>query len=111
MIASVSEDATCKLWSLKGDSAPFETLKGHTGMNVRAVATVSDEHDSLDLVATGGEDGAIKIWDIHQMKQRRQLISDKDGGAADTGIQFEVRIPLPNGEIPAIKEEAKPTKA
>ena len=61
MIASVSEDATCKIWE-HGKDKPFETLKGHAGKNVRALATLSDEN--LDIIATGGEDGAIKIWDI-----------------------------------------------
>jgi WD40 repeat protein len=61
MIASVSEDATCKIWE-NGKDKPFETLKGHAGKNVRALATFSNEN--LDIIATGGEDGAIKIWDI-----------------------------------------------
>ena len=65
MLASVSEDATCKLWQ-KGSEKPFETLKGHTGNNVRALATWQDE--ASDLVVTGGEDGAIKVWDINCMK-------------------------------------------
>jgi len=43
MIASVSEDATCKLWIPNKDGKPFETLKGHSGKNVRALASFSDE--------------------------------------------------------------------
>lgn len=64
MLASVSEDATCKLWRVGHETSgkPFETLKGHSGKNVRAIATVSDEQS--DLMATGGEDGAIKVYDI-----------------------------------------------
>lgn len=71
MLASVSEDATCKLWRLDGESRPFETLRGHSGKNVRAIATMND--DQTDLLATGGEDGAIKVYDITQMKQRKKL--------------------------------------
>ena len=41
--ATVSEDATCKLWwtdpKIKESEKPFETLKGHVGKNVRAIAT------------------------------------------------------------------------
>ena len=34
----------------------METLKGHLGRNIRALAT----HEGL--IATGGDDGAIKVW-------------------------------------------------
>ena len=66
--ATVSEDATCKLWHKSGDlgdasTKAFDTLKGHTGKNIRALATISDGAE-IDILATGGEDGAIKIYDV-----------------------------------------------
>lgn len=78
MLVSVSEDATCKVWNPEVDSKPFETLKGHTGKNVRALATFSassliNEGEKCDLIATGGEDGAIKIWDVDQMKMIKSI--------------------------------------
>ena len=40
----MSEDATCKLWNKSGDcDKTFDTLKGHTGLNVRAVASLYDD--------------------------------------------------------------------
>lgn len=65
MIASVSEDSTCKIWE-DNEEKPFDTLRGHSGKNIRALATFSCQ--DKDLIATGGEDGAIKIWDIDAMK-------------------------------------------
>lgn len=60
MLATVSEDATCKVWSsYKEDSKQgeraVETLKGHTGKNIRSLACLNG------LIATGGDDGAVKI--------------------------------------------------
>lgn len=99
MVASVSEDATCKLWSLSEGGKCFETLKGHTGKHVRALA--SFVNDSTDLLATGGEDGAIKLWDLAQMKQRKNKMQDQE-----LGIQKQLRIPLPNGELPNFHDNA-----
>ena len=73
MIASVSEDSTCKIWESSEDK-PFDTLRGHSGKNVRALATFSSQ--DKDLIATGGEDGAIKIWDIEAMKQSKTKIEE-----------------------------------
>ena len=66
MLATSSEVATCKLWTADSDK-PLETLKGHQGKNVRALCSLYG--DDFDLLATGGEDGAIKIWDVSAMKQ------------------------------------------
>ena len=52
---TVSEDATCKVW-VCGLEGACETLKGHMGRNIRALAC----HEGL--IATGGDDGAIKVW-------------------------------------------------
>jgi WD40 repeat protein len=38
-------------------------LKGHQGKNVRAIATFGD------LLATGGEDGAIKVYDVKTLER------------------------------------------
>ena len=74
MIASVSEDATCKLWVPEGNGKPFETLKGHSGKNVRALATYQNHNQNIDMLATGGEDGGIKIWDIYSMKLNKKIM-------------------------------------
>jgi WD40 repeat protein len=70
MLATVSEDATCKIWpgveGIANDgSKVLETLKGHQGKNVRALAS----HDGF--VATGGDDGAIKVWNVKEILQNK----------------------------------------
>jgi WD40 repeat protein len=70
--ATVSEDA-CRLWlkdTLHAAShKPFDTLRGHMGKNIRALAVHVGSED--DLLATGGEDGAIKVYNISQMQNPR----------------------------------------
>jgi WD40 repeat protein len=63
MLVSVSEDATCKLWKqMAGVSdGSAETLKGHMGRTIRSLAC----HEGL--IATGGEDGAIKVWNAAEI--------------------------------------------
>jgi len=64
MLVTASEDATCKVWpsilphqsESQTISKPIETMKGHSGKNIRALAT----HQGL--IATGGDDGSIKVW-------------------------------------------------
>lgn len=58
--ATVSEDTTCRLWP-KGAGQTI-TLKGHQGKNVRALATLGN------ILATGGEDGAIKVYDVNTLE-------------------------------------------
>jgi WD40 repeat protein len=60
MLVTVCEDATCKIWKTASGviENSYETLKGHMGRNIRALSC----HDGL--VATGGEDGAIKVWNV-----------------------------------------------
>ncbi|CEG36287.1 WD-repeat protein WDR6, WD repeat superfamily [Plasmopara halstedii] len=61
-LATASEDGLCKLWNRNGHCVA--TLQGHMGRNVWRIAV----HPSLNLVATGGGDGAAKLWDItHQL--------------------------------------------
>ena len=58
-LASVSEDATCKVWSVGNkEQKEVTTLKGHIGKNVRALSAHGD------LIATGGEDGSVKVWHL-----------------------------------------------
>lgn len=64
MLVTVSEDATCKIWEKYDPEAhenkivnrSIDTLKGHQGKNIRALAC----HEGM--IATGGDDGSVKIW-------------------------------------------------
>ena len=60
LLASVSEDATCKIWSVTAEeSKEVTTLKGHLGKNVRALGICGNK------IATGGEDGSVKVWHLN----------------------------------------------
>lgn len=62
------------------------------------MATITGQAE--DLLATGGEDGAIKIWDIKAMKQSKTQIEEKKNKNDEE--QNSIRFPLPNGEIPEL---------
>ncbi|KAG7392518.1 WD repeat-containing protein 6 [Phytophthora pseudosyringae] len=72
-VVTASEDGLCKLWDLEGNCAA--TLQGHMGRHVWRAAV----HPSLNMIASGGGDGAVKLWDI-----TRQLMSSSGApGASD----------------------------
>lgn len=68
-MVTVSEDANCKIWEGFDKDAnsnsivnrSIETLKGHSGKNVRALACFEG------MIATGGDDGAIKVWNAKEI--------------------------------------------
>lgn len=84
-IASVSEDATCKIWSVNPDGTHSElsTLKAHIGKNVRALSAAGD------FLATGGEDASVKLWRLSQVLARQ-----KD--TPDAVTEIRTRLPLPD---------------
>jgi WD40 repeat protein len=76
MLASVSEDTTCKLWKMPAkitsesfervtENKSIETLKGHQGRNIRALACMDG------IIATGGDDGAVKIWNAREILAKK----------------------------------------
>lgn len=81
MIATVCEDATCKIWEVPSDleeeskeaavprvfNRSIETLKGHMGRNIRALTC----HQGL--LATGGDDGGIKVWNVAEILTKKSL--------------------------------------
>ena len=66
-LASISEDCTVKLWSLRGiehqfedtegNIEPFITLRGHTGPLFAVTG-------SNRLLYTAGSEGIIKVWSV-----------------------------------------------
>jgi WD40 repeat protein len=44
----------------------LDTLKGHLGRNIWALA------NSKGMVATGGDDGSIKVWNVDAIVQKKQ---------------------------------------
>lgn len=69
-LVTTSEDAVCKLWDLAGNC--LASLHGHAGRHVWRVAV----HPSHAVVATGGADGAVKLWDLHDQAKNTSADSD-----------------------------------
>lgn len=57
ILYSASEDGTLRSWSLPL-LKPLATFQGHRGRNIWSLAL------SEDVLATGGGDGRVKLWDI-----------------------------------------------
>ncbi|XP_069822872.1 tRNA (34-2'-O)-methyltransferase regulator WDR6 [Dendropsophus ebraccatus] len=59
-IISIGEDSACIVWSYCGHI--IHNFKGHKGRGIRAVAVQGE----LGLVATGGADSGIRLWQIRE---------------------------------------------
>jgi WD40 repeat protein len=86
-VVTASEDGLCKLWDLQGGCVA--TLQGHMGRHVWRVAV----HPSHKIVATGGGDGAVKLWDIAQ--QSMSLSSSPGSSDWCTSIAVPISTALP----------------
>ncbi|PVU95890.1 hypothetical protein BB561_001538 [Smittium simulii] len=69
-MVSISEDATCRIWSRDSDNN-FKTIgvyrDWHNGKNLWSLA--ADEQQGIIL--TGGEDGGIKSWSLKDINSRQ----------------------------------------
>ncbi|KAI9907929.1 hypothetical protein PsorP6_004129 [Peronosclerospora sorghi] len=81
-VVTASEDGVAKLWNFNGTCVA--TLQGHVGKHVWRVAV----HPSQTILATGGGDGAVKLWDSTQ-----QLMSSTDASVASDLCQT-IRVPF-----------------
>lgn len=90
-MATVSEDCTVKLWSLKGidqhyaetdgNLEPYITLRGHTGP-LFAVTNVPGTNPSSKLkrvLFTGGSEGVIRLWNLPAVTDVNQFGDTFDG--------------------------------
>jgi WD40 repeat protein len=66
LLATVGEDASLRVFDPKA-GRQVVYAKGHMGWNVRALAV------SGNLVATGGEDGSVKVWQLDFQAEQAQL--------------------------------------
>lgn len=69
-LATTSEDSICKLWDFAGNC--IASLQGHMGKHVWRVAV----HPSQAIVATGGTDGAAKLWNLHDQVKSTSVNSN-----------------------------------
>jgi striatin 1/3/4 len=85
-MASISEDCTVKLWSLKGidqqytesdgNLEPFITLRGHTGP-LFSVAGGHQMHKKV--IFTAGSEGVIRVWNLPAYNEVNQYGDTYDG--------------------------------
>ncbi|CAI5712248.1 unnamed protein product [Hyaloperonospora brassicae] len=85
-VVTASEDGLAKMWNLHGHCVA--TLRGHVGRHVWRVAV----HPSQQMVATGGGDGAVKLWNV-----ARQLMSSSDAPETSDVCQT-IRVPIVSAE-------------
>lgn len=86
-LASISEDCTVKLWSLKGiDQAynetegnidPYITLRGHTGPLFSVTGANHPNHKQL--IFTAGSEGVIRAWNLPGIREVNQYGDTYDG--------------------------------
>ena len=85
-IASVSEDCTLKLWSLKGldkvyqdtegNIEPYITIRGHTG----PLFCIAGPHNSLQkVIFTAGTEGIIRVFCLPTLNEVNQYGDTYDG--------------------------------
>lgn len=62
-VVSVGEDRTCRMWSDKESGRLLSVLYGHAGRNIWSL-DVRHVNQRSTLIATGGEDGCIKVRSV-----------------------------------------------
>ncbi|ETI40513.1 hypothetical protein L914_13558 [Phytophthora nicotianae] len=96
-VVTSSEDGLCKLWDLDGNCVA--TLQGHMGKHVWRVAV----HPLLEMIASGGGDGAVKLWDI-----THQLMSSSNAPEAGD-LCRTVRVPIATTSTAPKKKKRTPS--
>lgn len=85
-LASVSEDCTLKLWSLKGldkyyqetegNPEPYITIRGHTG----PLFSATGPHNTYSkIIFTAGNEGIIRVFNLPTLSEVNQYGDTYDG--------------------------------
>ena len=100
-LATAGEDGSAKLWriacgrSTKGGGGErielLSTLRGHAGKHVWCVAASSGGAGSPRLLASGGADGAVKLWPLSS--------AASDGGDRDEHRLCKASLELSSIEV------------
>ena len=85
-MASISEDCTVKLWSLKsleqvyqdteGNPEPYITLRGHTGP---LLTLAGPNNTNKKVIFTAGMEGVIRVWNIPAQGEVNEYGNTNDG--------------------------------
>ncbi|ORZ30632.1 quinon protein alcohol dehydrogenase-like superfamily [Catenaria anguillulae PL171] len=81
MLVSVSEDTSCRVWQIEPPASKGELGKsecaaewmGHLGKNTWCVGVSPDAR----LVATGGNDGGVRLWNVGKLSSQRIAYEDQ----------------------------------
>jgi striatin 1/3/4 len=86
-LATISEDCTVKLWSLKGidhlyqdtdgNIEPYITLRGHTGPLFAVTSSNLPNHKKI--LYTAGSEGVIRVWNLPGFQDVNQYGDTFDG--------------------------------
>ncbi|KAK9446952.1 WD40-repeat-containing domain protein [Limtongia smithiae] len=68
-ILSSGEDNSARLWEYKNAKLEcMQVFEGHTGRNVWSLSALGKDKS---IIATGGADGRVRLWDISEMSRIR----------------------------------------
>lgn len=70
-VFSAGEDGACLIWDSVGGKV-IRKLKGHRAGGVRALAVSEGTAQKGQWVATGGADGAVRLWMVGESEERRE---------------------------------------
>lgn len=76
-VFSAGEDGTCLIWDLAGGGKVVRKLKGHRAGGVRALAVSDGTADREGWVATGGADGAVRLWTVGGSEERKEKTEEQ----------------------------------
>ena len=99
-LASSGHDNTVKVWDLSHDALqdsaePAVTFRGHGGW-VRSAVFLRDDASNDLLVASGGHDRQVKIWDSKTYKEVR-VIRGQNTAIADSSLSADGRRAITAG--------------
>lgn len=71
-VFSAGEDGACLIWDSAGGGKVVRKMKGHRAGGVRALAVSEGTADGERWVATGGADGAVRLWMVGGREERKE---------------------------------------
>lgn len=76
-VFSAGEDGACLIWDSAGGGKVVRTLKGHRAGGVRALAVSEGTPDGERWVASGGADGAVRLWMVGGREEGKERTEEQ----------------------------------